>query len=76
MRVAALLVVLALAGCANPYDPGQRAAGGALIGAGAGAGISAITGGNPLLGAVIGGGVGALGGYATTPERPHHHRHY
>src|SRR5215469_12041904 len=30
-------LVLALASCTNPYDPGQRAVGGGLLGAGAGA---------------------------------------
>ncbi len=40
---AALGMALALAACTDPYDPGQRAAGGALIGAGGGAAI----GGSP-----------------------------
>jgi hypothetical protein len=58
--------------CTNPYDPGQRAAGGALIGAGSGAAIGAIAGGGrgAALGALIGGGAGALTGYATTPPPP------
>jgi hypothetical protein len=33
----AVVVLLVLSACANPYDPGQRALGGAAIGAGAGA---------------------------------------
>jgi hypothetical protein len=41
--VAAL--VLGLAGCTNPYDPGQRAVGGGLLGAGAGAAIGGAVGG-------------------------------
>ena len=64
-------VLLGLAACTNPYDPGQRAAGGALLGAGTGAAIGAIAGGGrgAATGALIGGGVGALGGYATTPQQ-------
>lgn len=58
-------MVLGLAGCG--YDPGTRAVTGGLIGAGAGAGIAAATGGRPATGALIGGGVGAVGGAVTTP---------
>ena len=58
-----------LAGCANTYDPGQRALGGGAIGAGAGALIGGLAGGGrgALTGALIGGAVGAVGGVATTP---------
>ena len=64
--------LLSLAACTNPYDPGQRAAGGALLGAGAGAAIGAAAGGGrgALTGALIGGAVGAAGGVATTPQPP------
>ncbi len=66
------LMIGALAGCTNPNDPGQRAAGGALIGAGSGAAIGAIAGGPA--GAAVGAGVGAVAGaatgYATTPPPP------
>jgi len=55
---------LALAGCG--YSTGDRAASGGLLGAGAGAGVAAITGGSPLTGALIGGAVGAVGGAATS----------
>jgi hypothetical protein len=67
--VVGALMVGALAGCSNPNDPGQRAAGGALIGAGSGAAIGAAAGGGPgaALGAAVGGVAGAIGGYATTP---------
>ena len=54
-----------LAGCG--YDPGTRAVTGGLLGAGAGAGVAAATGGKPATGALIGGGVGALGGAVTSP---------
>lgn len=68
----ALVLLTGLTACNNPYDPGQRAAGGALLGAGAGAALGAVAGGGTgaVTGALIGGGVGALGGYATTPAPP------
>jgi osmotically inducible lipoprotein OsmB len=56
--------VLALAGCGT--NPGDRAASGALIGAGAGAAIGAATG-NPATGAAIGAASGAVIGAATDP---------
>lgn len=52
-----------LGGCG--YNRGDRAASGALIGAGGGAAIAAMTGGAPLAGALIGGAIGAVGGAAT-----------
>jgi YMGG-like Gly-zipper len=67
----AALLPLALASC-NPYDPGDRAVGGAAIGAASGAAIGAAAGGGhgAALGAAIGAGVGALTGIATTPPPP------
>jgi hypothetical protein len=53
-------LILALASCTNPYDPAQRAVGGGLIGAGAGAAI----------GAAAGGALGAVTGVVTTPPPP------
>jgi osmotically inducible lipoprotein OsmB len=53
-----------LAACG--YSPGDRAASGGLIGAGGGAAIAAIAGGNPLVGATIGGAAGAIGGAVTS----------
>ncbi|MCQ4161297.1 hypothetical protein NON00_15355 [Roseomonas sp. GC11] len=64
---------LGLAACTDPYNPGQRAIGGGLLGAGAGAGIASVTGGNAGTGALIGGALGAVGGAATTPQRPYYH---
>ncbi|MBV9250661.1 MAG: hypothetical protein JO227_15610 [Acetobacteraceae bacterium] len=58
-------LLLSLAACG--YTPGQRAVSGGLLGAGAGAGVSALTGGRPATGALIGGGAGALGGALTAP---------
>jgi hypothetical protein len=65
-------LVLALAGCTNPYDPAQRAVGGGLIGAGTGAAIGAAAAGGSgaALGAAVGGAVGAVGGALTTPPPP------
>jgi len=65
-------MILALASCTNPYDPGQRAVGGGLIGAGAGAAIGGIAGGGTgaAIGAATGGAVGAITGAATTPPPP------
>jgi hypothetical protein len=63
---------LGVMGCTDPYSPGQRAVGGGLLGAGAGAGVGALTGGNAGTGALIGGALGAVGGAATTPERPYY----
>lgn len=66
----ALAVVLVTAGCTNPNDPGQRAAGGGLIGAGAGAALGAMIGGGrgAAVGAITGGAVGAATGVITTPQ--------
>jgi hypothetical protein len=71
-----IMVTVGLSGCAETTNPGQRAAGGALIGGGAGAAIGAIAGGGSgaLAGGLIGAGAGALGGYATTPEHQRYHR--
>lgn len=65
----AAAALLALAAC-NPYDPGQRAVGGGLLGAGAGAAIGGLAGGGrgAATGALIGGAVGAVGGAVTTPQ--------
>ncbi len=49
--------------------PGTRAVTGGLLGAGTGAAVSGITGGNVGTGALIGGGVGAVGGAVTAPRR-------
>jgi osmotically inducible lipoprotein OsmB len=63
MALSGMLVALAACG----YSPGTRAVTGGLLGAGAGAGISAVAGGKPATGALIGGGAGALGGALTAP---------
>jgi hypothetical protein len=65
-------IALGLSACTDPYDPGQRAVGGGLLGAGAGAAIGGLAGGGrgAAAGALIGGAVGAVGGAATTPRPP------
>lgn len=64
LAVGGLLSMLTACG----EDPGTRAVSGGLIGAGAGAGVSALAGGRPATGALIGGGVGAVGGAVTAPR--------
>ena len=51
------------AGCSNMNSSQQSTLSGGAIGAAAGAGITAIAGGNPFWGAVGGAAAGALGGY-------------
>ena len=72
LAAAACGVVLALSACSNPYDPGQRALGGAAIGAGTGAAIGGLAGGwhGAAIGALAGGAVGAVAGAVTTPRPP------
>ena len=63
-------LAIGLSACTDPYDPGQRAIGGGLFGAGTGAAIGGIAGGGrgAATGALIGGALGAVGGAATTPS--------
>lgn len=67
---AALAALLTAGACSNPYSPTQRAVGGGLIGAGAGAAIGGIAGGGQgaAIGALTGGAVGAATGALTTPS--------
>lgn len=64
--VPVLVATLALAGCGR--STGDRAVSGGLLGAGAGAAISGLTGGSLATGAVIGGALGAAGGAVTSPR--------
>lgn len=85
VRIAmALGFALVLSGCVyeapppaysyNPYDPGQRAMAGGLIGAGAGAALGGMAGGGQgaAMGALAGGAIGAATGAATTPQPPYY----
>ena len=56
--------MMLLGGCG--YSTTDRAISGGLLGAGAGAGIGALTGGSAGTGALIGGAAGAAGGALTS----------
>ena len=64
--VAASAIALLAAGCGS--STGDRALGGGLIGATAGAAGTAIFGGSILAGTAIGAGVGALAGAVTDKD--------
>ena len=65
--VSAMAVVgLLLAACGSTKT--ERGVSGAGIGAAAGAGTSAITGGNPVTGAILGGAAGGAAGVLTDEE--------
>lgn len=69
----AMLLLLTLAACTNPYDPAERAIAGGLIGAGTGAAIGAAAGGGVgvPIGLAAGATIGAIAGAATTqPPAP------
>lgn len=68
--IAIIGAALALAGCGSSQNIGDRAGGGALIGAGGGAALGAIFGGlGALPGAAIGAGVGAATAFLTTDRQ-------
>ncbi|MBL7233980.1 hypothetical protein [Komagataeibacter oboediens] len=74
IRPTALLAAglcLGLGACEDTRDPGQRAIGGGLLGAGGGALIGGLAGGGrgAAIGALAGGAGGAAIGAATTPPR-------
>ena len=52
-----------LSACSNMSDTSQRTLSGAAIGAAAGVGVGALTGGALLWGAAGGAAIGAVGGY-------------
>jgi osmotically inducible lipoprotein OsmB len=58
----ALVVALAVSGCANMTRTQQRMLSGAAIGATGGAAIVAIAGGSVLTGAAVGAAAGTVGG--------------
>ena len=62
----ALLIATGLGLGACGHSTGDRAVSGGLLGAGAGASVSALTGGNVGTGALIGGAAGAAGGALTS----------
>jgi osmotically inducible lipoprotein OsmB len=58
-------LTLGLAACGQTTS--DRALSGGLLGAGAGAAVSAVTGGGLATGALVGGALGAAGGAVTSP---------
>ena len=61
--IAGLVLITCLTGCSGMSSTERSTLGGAAIGAGAGAGITAIAGGNPWVGAGVGAAAGGLSGY-------------
>lgn len=61
--LAMMILVCSLAACTGLSYTQQRTLTGGALGAAAGAGISAMTGGDPVTGAAIGGAGGAATGY-------------
>ncbi|MCI0482439.1 MAG: YMGG-like glycine zipper-containing protein [Candidatus Dadabacteria bacterium] len=56
-------IVMPVAGCTNMSKTQQGTLSGGAIGAGAGLGIAAVSGGNLWVGTAVGAGAGALAGY-------------
>ena len=56
-------IILPIAGCTNMSKTQQGTLSGGAIGAGAGLGIAALSGGNLWVGTAVGAGAGALTGY-------------
>lgn len=61
--IAIPMAVALLTGCSGMSNTQQKMLSGGAIGAAAGAGITAIAGGNPIWGAIGGAAVGTAGGY-------------
>ena len=57
------LIILPIVGCTNMSKTQQGTLSGGAIGAGAGLGIAALSGGNLWVGTAVGAGAGALTGY-------------
>jgi hypothetical protein len=66
---ALLGAALGLAACSGMNATEQRVLSGGAIGAGAGAALTGLTGGNMLGGAILGGAAGAAGGYLYDQHR-------
>ncbi|MFM7123106.1 MAG: hypothetical protein ACKOW6_05940 [Fluviibacter sp.] len=61
--IAIPVLAACLLGCSGMSNTQQKMLSGGAIGAAAGAGITAIAGGNPIWGAIGGAAVGTAGGY-------------
>ncbi|MGM0560253.1 MAG: YMGG-like glycine zipper-containing protein [Pseudomonadota bacterium] len=66
--MAAMIVVLTLAGCSGMDTRTQRTLSGGAIGSAGGAAIGALAGGSLFTGALIGGAAGAAVGYLTSED--------
>lgn len=62
-RLVVVLLAVALAGCTGMTHREQSTLSGGAIGAGGGALLGGVSGGDPAVGAVLGGAAGALTGY-------------
>ena len=73
---ARLVLSLGFSACTNMNKTQQGALSGGAIGAGAGLGISALTGGSLGMGAVLGGALGAVAGglYGNEQQEQGQHR--
>jgi len=69
--VFALFAMVGMSGCSGMSRTQQTTLSGGAIGAGGGAVLGAIVGGNPVTGAIIGGAAGAATGYIIGEQ---HHR--
>ncbi|HIU17779.1 MAG TPA: cell envelope biogenesis protein OmpA [Candidatus Avidesulfovibrio excrementigallinarum] len=79
LLIGALLVgTLGTTACTNMSRTQQGALSGGAVGAAAGMGISALTGGSGTVGALIGGGLGALAGgiYGNSQENRGYYNGY
>jgi hypothetical protein len=75
--LAAIMLMISVAGCAGMSSTEQRVLSGGAIGAGAGAAVGAISGGSAATGAVVGGAAGVVGGLIVDEaEKRHHHGRY
>ena len=68
LRLASAMAIVGLLLAACGTSKTERGVSGAGIGAAAGAGTAAVTGGNPLTGAVLGGAAGGAAGVLTDEE--------
>jgi|GEM_PF-1109466 len=76
VTVVGVLVLFLLAGCAGMNHTGRNVLAGTAIGAGTGAVVGSVAGGDPATGALIGGAAGALGGYIYDQSRSYHGHYY
>ena len=74
------LMILSMTSCAGLTNQQQRVLTGGALGAGGGAAVGALSGGNPATGALLGGAIGAVGGALIPddqdyPRHPHYRKH-